>query len=60
MLNKNTGHTASQASLKQMCKNCTFVQTTIFPDLIRCKCDKSSVTRRADGFCILFKEKEER
>ena len=59
MLNENTEHTASQAILTRICKNCVNSETTLFPDLIRCKRDKSSVTRRADGNCALFEEKEE-
>ncbi len=58
MLNKNVGHEAPQAVLEQICKNCVNSEATMFPDLIRCKRDKSSVTRRADGNCIFFKEKE--
>ncbi len=59
MLNKNTAHTAPQADLEQICKNCVSSENTMFPDLIRCKRDKSSVTRCANGFCILFEMKEE-
>lgn len=58
MLNQNTGHTTPQADLKRICKNCANSEPTIFPDLIRCKRDKSSVTRRADGGCIFYEEKE--
>lgn len=59
MLNKNAGHEAPQAVLEQICKNCANSESTMFSDLIRCKRDKSSVARAADGSCIFFKEKEE-
>ncbi len=58
MLNKNTGYETPQGDLEQICKNCANSEATMFPDLIRCKRDKSSVTRRADGSCIFYEEKE--
>lgn len=58
MLNENTEYAAPQSDLEQICKNCANSESTMFSDLIRCKRDKSSVTRRADGNCIFFKEKE--
>lgn len=58
MLNENTGHAAPQAGLDEICRNCASSESTMFPDLIRCKRDKSSVTRCADGTCIFFEEKE--
>ncbi len=58
MLNENLSHEVPQAGLEQICKNCTSSEATMFPDLIRCKRDKSSVTRAADGSCIFYEEKE--
>ncbi|MCM1339992.1 MAG: hypothetical protein NC191_10010 [Muribaculaceae bacterium] len=57
MLNKNTEHTAPQTVLDRICKNCVNSESTIFPDLIRCKRDKSSVTRCAGGTCALFEKR---